>query len=101
MSWGRLAAARAPYRLRRNRCCVSDPDILRTGHSTSHASGLEYRPAEALAEDHPDEMNTFAIAADHVFDGWRMHDNAFVVIEGSQIAAVRSQSELPANLPTN
>jgi N-acetylglucosamine-6-phosphate deacetylase len=46
-------------------------------------------------------MNTFAIAADHVFDGWRMHDNAFVVIEGSQIAAVRSQSELPANLPTN
>jgi N-acetylglucosamine-6-phosphate deacetylase len=44
-------------------------------------------------------MNTYAIAADHVFDGWRMHDDAFVLIEGSQIAAVRSQSELPENLP--
>lgn len=44
-------------------------------------------------------MNTYAIVADHVFDGCDMHKDASVVIEGSQIAAVRPQSELPADLP--
>lgn len=44
-------------------------------------------------------MNTHAIVADHVFDGCDMHKDASVVIEGSQIAAVRPQSELPADLP--
>ena len=44
-------------------------------------------------------MNTHAIVADHVFDGCNMHNDASVVIEGTQIAAVRPQSELPAYLP--
>lgn len=44
-------------------------------------------------------MNTHAIVADHVFDGCSIHDDASVVIEGSQIAALRPKSELPANLP--
>jgi len=43
-------------------------------------------------------MNTHAIVADRVFDGWNMHEDASVVIEGSQIAAVRPQSELPADI---
>ena len=44
-------------------------------------------------------MNTHAIVADYVFDGCSVHDDASVVIEGSQIAALRPQSELPADLP--
>ena len=43
-------------------------------------------------------MNTYAIAADYIFDGWRVHEAASVVIEGSEITAVRPQSELPADL---
>ena len=44
-------------------------------------------------------MNAHAIVADYVFDGCNMHNDASVVIEGSQIAAVGQQSELPADLP--
>jgi N-acetylglucosamine-6-phosphate deacetylase len=44
-------------------------------------------------------MNTHAIVADYVFDGCDMHNDASVVIEGSQIAALGPPSELPADLP--
>jgi N-acetylglucosamine-6-phosphate deacetylase len=36
-----------------------------------------------------------AVAADHVFDGTRLHENAAVVIEGTHIVAVVPRSELP------
>src|ERR1700758_3463051 len=40
----------------------------------------------------------YAIAADHIFDGRTKHKNAAVLIEGTQIASLISQSELPTNL---
>jgi N-acetylglucosamine-6-phosphate deacetylase len=43
-----------------------------------------------------DELH--AIAADHVFDGTTKHDDAAVIIEGSNIKGVLPQSELPATL---
>jgi len=39
----------------------------------------------------------FAIAADTVFDGWQQHQNAAVIIEGSIIAGLVPQSELPVD----
>lgn len=39
-----------------------------------------------------------AVAADHLFDGTRLHRDAAVVIEGPQIIAVAPRSELPAGL---
>jgi N-acetylglucosamine-6-phosphate deacetylase len=40
----------------------------------------------------------FAIAAHTIFDGWTQHRDAAVIIEGSTIAGLRPQSELPADL---
>ena len=42
-----------------------------------------------------------AVAADYVFDGSTRHENASVVIEGSEIKCVMPQSELPADLCTH
>lgn len=42
-----------------------------------------------------------AVAADHVFDGSTRHENASVVIDGSEIKCVLSQSDLPADLSTH
>src|SRR5262245_42565848 len=39
-----------------------------------------------------------AVAADHVFDGATRHDNAAVIIEGSNIKDVLPQSGLPGSL---
>src|SRR5262245_4820160 len=39
-----------------------------------------------------------AVAADHVFDGATRHDNAAVIVEGSNIKDVLPQSGLPASL---
>src|SRR4051794_6269492 len=39
-----------------------------------------------------------AVAADRLFDGTRLHRDAAVVIEGSQIAAVVPRADLPAGL---
>jgi len=41
-----------------------------------------------------------AVAADHVFDGSTKHQNAAVLLEGSDIKGVLPQSELPAEVPT-
>src|SRR5262245_62496063 len=43
-------------------------------------------------------LTRYAIAADHIFDGRTKHKNAAVLIEGSQIASLVPQSELPTNL---
>ena len=46
-------------------------------------------------------MNTpirYAIAADTVFDGMATHKNAAVLVEGTRIAGVFSQSDLPSDL---
>ena len=40
----------------------------------------------------------FAVAADHIFDGRTKHENAAVVIEGSQIISLIPQSELTMDL---
>lgn len=40
-----------------------------------------------------------AVAASRVFDGARLHDNAAVLIEGTQIAGVVPRRELPATIP--
>ena len=40
----------------------------------------------------------YAVAADHIFDGRLKHKNAAVLIEGSKIVSLVSQSELPTNL---
>jgi N-acetylglucosamine-6-phosphate deacetylase len=40
----------------------------------------------------------FAVAADHIFDGRTKHENAAVVIEGSQIISLIPQSELKMDL---
>jgi N-acetylglucosamine-6-phosphate deacetylase len=40
----------------------------------------------------------YAIAADYIFDGRTKHKNGAVLIEGTQIASLISQSELPTNL---
>jgi N-acetylglucosamine-6-phosphate deacetylase len=40
----------------------------------------------------------YAVAADHIFDGWTKHKDAAVVIEGSQIVALIPKSELPIGL---
>jgi N-acetylglucosamine-6-phosphate deacetylase len=40
----------------------------------------------------------YAVAADHIFDGRIKHKNAAVLIEGSKIASLIPQSELPTNL---
>lgn len=42
-----------------------------------------------------------AVAADHVFDGSTRHENASVVIDGSEIKCVMPQSELPTDLCTH
>jgi N-acetylglucosamine-6-phosphate deacetylase len=42
-----------------------------------------------------------AVAADHVFDGSTRHENALVLIEGSEIKSLLPQSELPADLCTH
>ena len=39
-----------------------------------------------------------AVAADHVFDGTVVHDNAAVVIDGASIARVMPRRELPRNI---
>ena len=40
----------------------------------------------------------YAVAADHIFDGWTKHKDAAVVMDGSQIACIVPQSELPVGL---
>jgi N-acetylglucosamine-6-phosphate deacetylase len=40
----------------------------------------------------------FAVAADHIFDGRTKHENAAVVVEGSQIISLVPQSELTMDL---
>ena len=40
-----------------------------------------------------------AVAASHVFDGARLHDNAAVIIEGTRIAGVVARGELSAAIP--
>jgi N-acetylglucosamine-6-phosphate deacetylase len=40
-----------------------------------------------------------AVAADHIFDGNTVRDNAAVVIEGARIDYVAHQSDLPAGIP--
>ena len=40
----------------------------------------------------------FAIAADTIFDGSTTHENAAVIIEGSDIAGIVRQSQLPPDL---
>ena len=40
----------------------------------------------------------WAVAADHIFDGWTKHKDAAVVIEDAYIASLISQSELPTSL---
>jgi N-acetylglucosamine-6-phosphate deacetylase len=40
----------------------------------------------------------YAVAADHIFDGWTKHKDAAVVIEGSQIVSLIPKSELPIDL---
>ena len=42
-------------------------------------------------------LQGFAIAADTVFDGWQQHQDAAVIIEGSTIAGLVRQSELPVD----
>jgi N-acetylglucosamine-6-phosphate deacetylase len=39
-------------------------------------------------------MKAHAIAADYVFDGWKTHKDAAVVIDGPMIAALRPQADL-------
>src|SRR5260370_5075047 len=43
----------------------------------------------------------FAIAADHVFDGTRLHHDCAVVIEASRIRALTNRNELPAAIPSH
>ena len=40
-----------------------------------------------------------AIAADHVFDGTRLHEQAAVVVEGDRIASLMPRSKLPSTIP--
>jgi N-acetylglucosamine-6-phosphate deacetylase len=40
----------------------------------------------------------YAIAADHIFDGWTKHKDAAVIVEGSQIVSLLPQAGLPKNL---
>jgi N-acetylglucosamine-6-phosphate deacetylase len=40
-----------------------------------------------------------AIAADHVFDGTRLHEHAVVVVEGERIASLMPRSKLPPTIP--
>jgi N-acetylglucosamine-6-phosphate deacetylase len=42
-------------------------------------------------------MKAHAIAADYVFDGWKTHEDAAVVIDGSLIAALQPRAELADN----
>jgi N-acetylglucosamine-6-phosphate deacetylase len=45
------------------------------------------------------DPGSYAVAADHVFDGVGLHARAAVMIERSSIVAVVPQSELPADIP--
>jgi N-acetylglucosamine-6-phosphate deacetylase len=40
-----------------------------------------------------------AVAADHVFDGFAVHDNAAVMVDGTRIAQVVPRAQLPARIP--
>jgi hypothetical protein len=40
----------------------------------------------------------YAVAADHIFDGWRKHKDAAVVFGDLYIASLIPQSELPTDL---
>ena len=40
-----------------------------------------------------------AVAADHVFDGSAVHDNAAVIVDGTRIAQVVPRGQLPAMIP--
>src|SRR4030095_3740150 len=85
----------------RHRYGVSNSKLLCARHPSRTASRHQCRPAAALAKDHADEMSgsqRFAIAAHTIFDGWTQHRDAAVIIEGSTIAGLRPQSELPADL---
>ena len=79
-------------------------ELLRTCRSLGHSSRRKRRSTQELAEGHPDQMNRqglHAVAADHVFDGSTRHENALVLIEGSEIKSLLPQSELPADLCTH
>ena len=80
---------------------VLDTEFLYSGNSARPAPRHRRRSAETFAEDHSHPMNEpkrHAIAAGNVFDGWTTHKNAAVVIEGSLIADVLLQAELPPGL---
>jgi N-acetylglucosamine-6-phosphate deacetylase len=44
------------------------------------------------------EQALHAVAADHVFDGTTVHDNAAVIIQDARIAGVVPQAEVPRNM---
>jgi hypothetical protein len=44
------------------------------------------------------EPIAYAVAADQVFDGWKTHKDAAVVVDGSKIRALVPQAEVPKHL---
>src|SRR5947209_7359930 len=44
------------------------------------------------------EPSRHAVTARYVFDGFRVHENAAIVVEGARIIAVVARADLPGNL---
>src|SRR5262249_51837150 len=93
----------ADARPRSSRCrhTLSHSELLRARHSSRAASRHQCRPAAAPAKGDAHAMTRgerFAVAADTIFDGSTKHENAAVIIKGSDIARIVRQSQLPPDL---
>src|SRR5438105_8306212 len=81
---------------------MPDPKLVCVGDRSCREARHRCRSTSAPEKKHPHPMSTgssHALAADHVFDGTILHQNAAVVIEGTRICSVTPRCDLPSAMP--